>query len=137
MLKILIVDDEPINQKLLEYMLLPYGTITLAENGIQAVATFDNALRTGEPFKLIFMDIMMPVMDGMLAMKKIRVLEKKHGITLARAASIVMATSMDMPTTQIDSHGVFGVYGCNDFLIKPVTKKKLLPILKTLNLIAD
>ena len=132
-MKILIVDDEAINRELIKRLLQPYGEVTLATNGAEAVEAFRLSLEAGDPFRLIFMDIIMPVMDGVLAMKKIRVQEKRNDITIPRSAYIIMATSEDSASTQIEAKTG---HGCNDYIMKPITKNKLLPILIAQQLIA-
>ena len=132
-MKILIVDDEEINLRLLNRLVSPYGEVTTAIDGAQAVAAFHEELESGEPFKLIIMDIMMPIMDGIIAMKKIRVLEKKHQITSARSAFIIMATAVETGSTQIEAKR--GDYGCNAYLLKPITKRKLHAVLKEHHLV--
>lgn len=67
-LHILIAEDNAVNQKVITGMLKKMGfTFIVVENGQEAVDTFDT-----EPFDLILMDIEMPVMDGVMATKKIR-----------------------------------------------------------------
>ena len=133
-MKILIVDDEPINRTLLHHLSAPYGESSLAGDVIQAVEAFAQGLESGEPFHLVLLDVVMPCMDGVLALKKMRVLEKRHNITLPRAATIIMTTSMDSATTQIEATRG---RGCDEYLIKPITKKKFLAALKAQNLIEE
>ena len=131
-MNILIVDDEDYNRQALHHLAHALGNITMATDGDEAVELYREGLETKQPFHLIFMDILMPRMNGILAMKKIRVLEKKHNITPARAAIIIMVTSVDKPTIQVDSHSRIG---CDEFIIKPITRKKLLPVLKAFHII--
>jgi PAS domain S-box-containing protein len=72
-LRLLIVEDNPVNQKLATRMLQKMGhRVTLAVNGRDAVEMFRN-----QPFDLILMDIQMPVMGGVDATQKIREMEKQ------------------------------------------------------------
>lgn len=68
-LHILVAEDNLINQQLVEGLLEDYGaTVTLAENGREAIEVLAN----DRSIDLVLMDINMPVMDGIAAVKKIR-----------------------------------------------------------------
>jgi signal transduction histidine kinase/CheY-like chemotaxis protein len=65
---ILIAEDHPVNRRLISLILEPMGwTLTLAEDGAQAVAAADLS-----PFDVIVMDMQMPVMSGLEAAHAIR-----------------------------------------------------------------
>ncbi len=67
-IKVLAVDDNEANLKLINALLLEQvSEVTLAENGMKALE-----LSQSESFALIFMDIQMPVMDGISTLKAIR-----------------------------------------------------------------
>lgn len=72
-LKLLLVEDNKLNQKLIESSLRRFGySIDIANNGVEAVEKF----RPGK-YDVILMDIMMPVMDGFEATSKIRSMETR------------------------------------------------------------
>lgn len=76
-LRILIAEDNPVNQKLLMTILKHTGhQVCLAENGVQAVERFMQ-----EQFDIILMDCQMPLMDGYKASLAIRAFEKSNGNT--------------------------------------------------------
>jgi signal transduction histidine kinase len=72
--RILIVEDNKVNQKLMKKMLetLGYTDITIAADGSLAVDAYTEAAEAGNGFTIIIMDCLMPVMDGWEATTKIR-----------------------------------------------------------------
>jgi signal transduction histidine kinase/CheY-like chemotaxis protein len=68
--KVLLVEDNQINAKIAEAMLLPLGvSIDFAANGAEAVSML---VENGSAYQLVFMDCQMPVMDGYTAAAEIR-----------------------------------------------------------------
>lgn len=65
--KVLIVDDNELNRKLFENLVGQLYEFKSAQNGMEAIE-----IATSTPFDLILMDIQMPRMDGITAMKRIR-----------------------------------------------------------------
>jgi CheY-like chemotaxis protein len=89
-IRVLIVDDHPVNRKVAELMLSQVGAeIIEAVNGEEACQAFK-----AEPFDLILMDIQMPVMDGLTATRQIRALEAERGQT---RTPILMVTANALP----------------------------------------
>lgn len=107
--KVLIVDDEPFIRKMMEDMLrtLEYEPI-LAENGERALEILEK-----EHIEIVLMDIEMPVMDGITAVKKIR---EKNIDTI-----VIMLTAYRDEETMRRSAEV----GADDFLTKPVNLTEL------------
>jgi two-component system chemotaxis response regulator CheY len=117
-LKTLIVDDSRAVLSMMEGMLNYYGieTVDKAANGQLAVEQFQEALSTGAPYNLVFLDIVMPVMDGQTALRQMRAAEAAAGVTGEKRATIIMATSLSSTTDMVDAL-IDG--DCTDYLIKP------------------
>jgi two-component system, sensor histidine kinase and response regulator len=120
-LRILLAEDNRVNQRLGTRLLEKQGHhVTLAENGEQAVSAWADADRA-TPFDLIFMDVQMPVMDGLQATIAIRVAERPTG----RHVPIVAMTAHAM---QGDRDRCLAA-GMDDYLSKPLVLKDLLDLL--------
>lgn len=71
--RVLVAEDNEINQKLLSAMLQKVGVaFEIVSDGKQAVAHVSDAGERGEPYDMILMDIQMPVMDGYEATRELR-----------------------------------------------------------------
>lgn len=131
-MKTLIVEDDFTSRLLLQELLKNYGPAHLAVNGTTAVAAVRAALAEGAPFDLICLDIMMPEMDGMEALRQIRALEQAANIQPGCRTRIVITTAL------ADMQSIYDAYGklCDAYLVKPIHHAKLTGILRKLNLIA-
>ena len=133
-LKVLIVDDSNLQADILESILddLGINNITKAINGIHAVKHFEEALLKGTPYPLVFLDILMPEMDGQEALKRIRNLEKEAGIVKDDKSVIIMITSLSSPADMITAL----IEGdCTDYVVKPVAESILKAMLVRYDLI--
>jgi two-component system, chemotaxis family, chemotaxis protein CheY len=130
-MKTLIVEDDFTSRLLLQEFLKSEGPARIAVNGDDAVAAVKAALDADERYDLICLDIMMPVMDGQEALRKIRALEQAKGINSSHGAKIVMTTALG------DMRNVTAAYSglCDAYLTKPILKTKLLEKLRELALI--
>lgn len=112
--KILVVEDVPINLKIAAFLLENMGfVVTTAGNGAEAVEVFSRSAE-GE-YTAIFMDVMMPVLDGLEATKIIRKMER------ADAAKIpIVAVTADALE---EERGTIVSAGMNGCLLKPLTEE--------------
>jgi signal transduction histidine kinase/CheY-like chemotaxis protein len=116
--RILIAEDNEINQVVCHEMLQSFGIKTkVANDGLEALAL----LNTGECFDMIIMDCQMPRLDGYQATSKI----KHHKNEKVRQHTIIAATAHAL---QEDIQRCYDV-GMVDVLIKPFTHKQLMDIL--------
>ena len=119
-MKILIADDVPANCRLLQGILAPYGTADAVHDGRDAVNAFQDAWKSGEPYRLICLDIQMPSIDGMKALNVIRQMEKAMKIGEADRARILIVTSKD------GFRSSAGRLGSDGYLEKPIDRNRLL-----------
>jgi two-component system, chemotaxis family, chemotaxis protein CheY len=131
-MKILIVEDDFTSRTILQQMLEPYGTCDVAVNGYEAVEAFGQAMKGGQPYDLVCLDIKMPVMDGQEALKRIRGLEWADGIVSMAGAKIVMTTVLDDLANVSEAY----VGMADGYLTKPIEPAKLLGLLTELQLTA-
>lgn len=119
---VLVVDDNEMNRSVMEILLEPYPLqVSLAADGQQALTLVEN-----QKFDLIFMDIMMPGMDGVTAMQKIRELYKLEN-DCAEKKMIMVALSGN------DGEGVreeMIAKGFDEFVEKPLDRSKLNRIIR-------
>ena len=72
-LRILLVEDNAINQQVAEELLSGQGAaIDIADNGLRGVEAVQAAVASGKPYNAVLMDMQMPVMDGLAATREIR-----------------------------------------------------------------
>ncbi|MGK7905580.1 MAG: AAA family ATPase [Hormoscilla sp.] len=115
--RILIVDDKPINRKLLIELLNPLGfELKEANNGQEAVEIFSE----WEP-DLIWMDMRMPVMDGYEATRAIKASPK------GETAKIIALTANVLE----EEKAVVIEAGCDDFLRKPFRETEIFEMMNT------
>ncbi|KAK4246906.1 hypothetical protein C7999DRAFT_41704 [Corynascus novoguineensis] len=121
---LLLVDDNPINLKLLIQLARKLKhTYATANNGLEAVQLYKKSLEGQEPcFSLVFMDISMPVMNGFEATREIRQLEIAAGVPRTKIVALTGLRS-DVNGDEATASGL------DLFLTKPVkmsTVKELL-----------
>lgn len=118
--RILIAEDNDLNLEIAEYLLTDAGAVlTATGNGKQALDTF----AASEPgtFDLILMDIMMPVMNGLDAVRAIRALDREDAKTIPIFAMTANAFSEDAKKS-LDA-------GMNEHVAKPLDADKLIALI--------
>ena len=119
-LKVLVAEDNEVNQNLIRTVLEGFGIdVSIAENGQEAVD-----LRREKPFDLILMDIQMPVMGGIDATKAILQLEEEEGLP---HIPIVALTANAL---QGDREKYLRA-GMDDYISKPIQIEQIRHILQT------
>ena len=117
-IRILVVDDEPVNLEVLKNHLNLAGyEVTLANNGMEAL----DLIQKGERFDLIILDIMMPKMSGYEVCNQLR------DIFMPSELPVVLLTAKNRITDLVEGFNA----GANDYLTKPFSKDELLSRIKT------
>ena len=115
-MRVLLVEDNEDNRFLFQTFLKNTGIeLDTAENGEIAL---ERVFHRGE-YDLIFMDIQMPIMDGLTAMKKIRNWE------ISQICSSVTIIALTASVAKKDVDKSYDA-GCNEYLSKPIRKKLLI-----------
>ena len=103
----LIVDDNRMNQKLLKSILSKFGRASdVAENGVEALKKIES-----NDYSIVFMDIRMPIMDGIECTKKIRGHEDNK---ISKLPIIAVTANPETKDSCMES-------GMNGFIGKPFT----------------
>jgi signal transduction histidine kinase/DNA-binding response OmpR family regulator/CHASE3 domain sensor protein len=119
--QILVVEDDVRNVYSLTSVLEPRGArVQIARNGREAIEAIDKSFREGNAIDLVLMDVMMPVMDGLMATEKIR--QNPDWKKLP----IIMLTAKAMPDDQERCLSS----GANDYMAKPLDVEKLLSLVR-------
>ena len=119
--RILVVEDDVRNVYSLTSILEPRGALVqIARNGREAIEAIDKSFNAGSAIDLVLMDVMMPVMDGLMATEKIR--QNPDW----RKLPIIMLTAKAMPDDQERCLAA----GANDYMAKPLDVEKLLSLVR-------
>jgi len=117
-LKILVAEDNAVNQRLAVVMLSKMGhDVTLAGNGMEALAKCAE-----ERFDLIFMDIQMPELDGLETARRIRRKELSTGEHVAIVAMTAHAMRVDVDRCH--------EAGMDDYISKPISQSAVKRVLR-------
>jgi CheY-like chemotaxis protein len=108
--KILVVDDDAINRKLLIKILERKGFKSIeASNGVEALEILKK-----EPIDIVLLDIVMPVMNGLELLQELRKHPKFVGLP------VIILTTDDSKKNEAE------VLGASDFITKPVSPVQVL-----------
>jgi two-component system chemotaxis response regulator CheY len=130
-MRILIAEDDLTSRLFMKKYLTQYGKCDLAMNGMEAIALVMHAIESKEPYDLICLDIMMPKVDGIKALKSIRELEETSLTNKFKPAKVIMTTALN------DKESVNEAYklGCEAYAWKPIDVDKFDEVLRKLELI--
>ena len=130
-MKILLAEDDYATRKFMSGFLSKYGECDVTVDGMEAVDAFLMALEDEDPYDLVCLDVMMPVMDGYQALLGIRNLEKQKNIQKDQEVKVIMTTALN------DEQNVKMAFelGCTIYSGKPIDQARFEQAMKKLNLI--
>lgn len=121
-MRFLVAEDDFGSRRLLQALLKPYGVADIVVDGQEATEAFRLAWEEGDPYRIVFLDIMMPRMDGQQALRTIREIEKEIGVSPKDAVQVVMTTALEDPRNVVSAYYEGGATG---YLVKPIDRAKL------------
>lgn len=114
-IRILLAEDHPVNRKVVQLILAPFPVdLTIAVDGQEAVTAY-----MGRVFDLVLMDVQMPVLDGLTAIRQIRAYELEQGRPPTPIA-VLSANAMEQHRDEAIEAGA------DSHISKPVTPDRLL-----------
>ncbi|MCM1045666.1 MAG: response regulator [Candidatus Gastranaerophilales bacterium] len=130
-MKILLAEDDYVTRKFMTNFLSKYGECDVTVDGMEALDAFTMALEDEEPYDLVCLDVMMPVMDGYEALKGIRDLEEERNTPPDKAVKVIMATALNGEKNVKKAFDL----GCTVYSGKPIDQEKFEEALTQLGLI--
>lgn len=132
-MRILIAEDDYVSRKFLYKFMSQFGEVDITVDGMEAIEVFLMALEDKHYYNLVCLDIMMPEVDGIKALKTIRKLEEERDVPEDKRCKIVMTTALN------DPKGIFETFdlGSEAYAVKPIDTDKLIDVLKRLKLLTD
>jgi len=129
-MRILIAEDDYVSRKFMIKFLSQYGDCDVTVDGMEAIEVFMMALDEKRYYDLVCLDIMMPEVDGIKALKTIRKLEVERGVPLENRAKIIMTTALNATDEIFDSFES----GSEAYSVKPIDTEKFKDVMVRLGL---
>ena len=130
----LIVEDDFGSRRVLQVLLRDYGQCDVVVDGQEAIDAFRLAWEENDPYHVVFLDIMMPNVDGQEALRTIRAIETEFGIEERDRVKIIMTTALEDPKNVVEAFYKGGAHG---YLVKPIEHSTLVAELEKLGIKPD
>lgn len=129
-MKILIAEDDLTSRMFMKKFLSRYGVCDIAVNGIEAIELTEQAIVNRDHYHLICLDVMMPKIDGVKALREIRRIEEKMKQEV-EPAKVIMTTALNDRQTVDEAYEA----GCHAYAWKPINIHEFKVLLENLDLI--
>lgn len=130
-MRTLIVEDVHFLALILERIIEPYSKSDYAASGASAIEKYTKAFTKGRPYDLIFLDLLLPEMDGFEVLRSVRHFENEFNMDEASRVKIVVISTFNDRKTVAKARKA----GCDGYIAKPFRKDKVLEVLSSLKLI--
>lgn len=130
-MRILVAEDDSASNKFLAQFLMQYGEVDRVVDGLESLEAYSIAMQENKPYDIIFLDIMMPKVDGIKVLKAIRDYEGKKGIGAGQGVKIFLTTALD-ETEYVKQAFAIGCEGC---IGKPIDTQEISKALLKLGVI--
>lgn len=124
----IIVDDDEMGRMMLATLLEEFGPCDQAADGKEALEFIDRAAAEDNPYDLICLDIVMPVMDGTETLRQIRERDQQQGTR----TKVFMISACNSPQ---DIENAFFEGDCDDYVVKPFRRDAVTQMLTRYKLI--
>ena len=131
-MRALIAEDDFASRKFLANLLKKYGEVDITVDGEEAVYAFRYALEERDYYDLVCLDVMMPHMDGVQALRLMREMEDGLELPEEKCAKIIMTTALN----EVDQVQEAFDFGCEGYAAKPIDVKAFCKVLVRMGLIA-
>lgn len=128
-MKMLIVEDDMIGRKLMGKYLSRFGVVEYAVDGLQALEMISESIMSKNLYDIIFLDIMMPKIDGLKVLKTVKEMEAFR--KLENPSKIIMITALNDKKTVMEAYDL----GCDEYMWKPIDLNKIKETFKRMELI--
>ena len=125
-MRILIAEDDHASRVLLQRFFSDYGDCDMAIDGIEALDAIILAHEDQEPYGLVCLDIMMPRLDGLKVLRKLREYETENKLSWSKVLIITALAEEKTRREAVDA-------GCTAILSKPLDMEELELVLRRLN----
>jgi two-component system chemotaxis response regulator CheY len=129
----LVVEDDPVSATVIREILRPFGESHVANDGATALRFFRESLDGGVSYDCVFLDIMMPDMDGHETLEALRGEEERRNLWGSDAVRVVMVTALgDFENVRMSFREQ-----CDGYLVKPIRRERVFALLRELGLVKE